>query len=140
FPLHGPRRRLDYTCPAKKHMPRVLVIDDNEDFRDQIRYFLEDAGFTVSLAMDGRVGMEIQRRQPADVIVTDMFMPGQDGVETISALRKEFPRTKVIAMTGRESLTDYDVLRVADELGAAKTFKKPFDIPDLVEAVRQLTV
>jgi DNA-binding response OmpR family regulator len=121
-------------------MARVLVIDDNADFREQIRYFLEAAGFAVSLAMDGRIGMEIQRRQPAEVIVTDMFMPGQDGVETISALRKEFPQAKVIAMTGRESITDYDVLRVADELGAVRTFKKPFDIPDLVEAVRELTV
>ena len=43
-------------------------------------------------------------------------------------------------MTGRESLTVYDALRVADELGAVRTFKKPFDIPDLVAAVRELAV
>jgi DNA-binding response OmpR family regulator len=121
-------------------MTRVLVIDDNEDFAELIRHFLQADGFSVAIAHDGRLGMEIQRRQPAEIIVTDIFMPTQDGVETIAALRNEFPEAKVIAMTGRESLTNFDALRVADELGAVMTFKKPFDIPDLVAAIRKLAV
>ena len=121
-------------------MTRILVIEDNEDFRDLIRHWLEAAGFSVSTLPSGRLGLELQRLQPADIIVTDIFMPDQDGIETISILRKEFPAVKIIAMSGRESLTDYDVLRVADELGAVKTFKKPFDLDDLVEAVRELAV
>ena len=121
-------------------MTRVLVIEDNEDFRDLIRHWLEDAGFSVSTLPNGRLGLELQRLQPADIIVTDIFMPDQDGIETISALREEFPAAKIIAMSGRESLTDYDALRVANELGAVKTFKKPFDLDDLVEAVRELAV
>ena len=121
-------------------MTRVLVIEDNEDFADLIRHFLEAAGFSVALAPDGRLGMEIQRHQPADIIVTDIFMPRQDGVETISEMRKEFPDARIIAMTGRESLTDFDALRIANELGAVRTFKKPFDIPDLVAAIRELAV
>jgi CheY-like chemotaxis protein len=119
---------------------RVLVIDDNEDFADLIRHVLEKEGFSVATARDGRLGMEIQRHQPADIIVTDIYMPRQDGVETIAEMRSEFPKAKIIAMTGRESLTDYDALRVADELGAVRTFKKPFDIPDLVTAIRELAV
>ena|SRR5689334_8218427 len=121
-------------------MTRILVIDDNEDFAELIRHSLLAEGFAVSIALDGRIGLEIQRHQPADIIVTDIFMPRQDGVETIAVLRTEFPGVKIIAMTGRESLTDYDALHVADELGAARTFKKPFDIPDLVAAVKQLAV
>jgi DNA-binding response OmpR family regulator len=121
-------------------MTRVLVIDDNEDFAELIRHFLQAEGFSVAIALDGRVGLEIQRHQPAEIIVTDMYMPRQDGVETIAALRREFPNAKIIAMTGRESLTDYDALGVANELGAVRTFKKPFDIPDLVAAVRELAV
>src|ERR1041384_5841099 len=116
-------------------MTRVLVIDDNEDFAELIRHFLQAEGFSVAVANDGRLGLEIQRHQPADIVITDIFMPRQDGVETIAALRAEFPAAKVIAMTGRESLTDFDALRVADELGALMTFKKPFDLPDLVHAV-----
>jgi DNA-binding response OmpR family regulator len=121
-------------------LTRVLVIEDNEDFRDLIRHWLEEAGFSVSALPNGRLGLELQRLQPADIIVTDIFMPDQDGIETISALRKEFPAVKIIAMSGRESLTGYDVLGVANELGAVKTFKKPFDLDDLVEAVRKLAV
>ena len=121
-------------------MTRILVIDDNEDFAELIRHFLNAEGFSVAIAMDGRIGLEIQRHQPADIIVTDIFMPRQDGVETIAALRTEFPAARIIAMTGRESLTDYDALRVADELGAVRTFKKPFDIPDLVAVVKELAV
>ena len=121
-------------------MTRILVIDDNEDFAELIRHFLKAEGFSVAIAMDGRIGLEIQRHQPADIIVTDIFMPRQDGVETIAALRTEFPAARIIAMTGRESLTDYDALRVADELGAVKTFKKPFDIPALVAVVKELAV
>ena len=121
-------------------MTRILVIGDNEDFAELIRHFLQAEGFSVSTATDGRIGLEIQRHQPADIIITDIFMPRQDGVETIAALRSEFPNARIIAMTGRESLTDYDALRVADELGAVRTFKKPFDIPDLVAAVKELAV
>ena len=119
---------------------RILVIDDNEDFAELIRHFLQAEGFSVAIARDGRLGLEIQRHQPAEIIITDIFMPRQDGVETIAALRSEFPAAKIIAMTGRESITDFDALRVADELGAVQTFKKPFDIPDLVAAVRRLAV
>ena len=68
-------------------MTRVLVIDDNEDFAELIRHFLQAEGFSVAIARDGRIGMEIQRHQPAHIIVTDIFMPTQDGVETIAVLR-----------------------------------------------------
>jgi CheY-like chemotaxis protein len=69
-------------------MTRILVIDDNEDFAELIRYFLQAEGYSVAIAHDGRLGLEIQRHQPADVIITDIFMPRQDGVETIAAVRK----------------------------------------------------
>jgi DNA-binding response OmpR family regulator len=121
-------------------MVRVLVIEDNEDFRELTRHWLEEAGFSVTTLPNGRLGLELQRVQPADIVVTDLLMPDQDGIETIFALRKEFPAVKIIAMSGRESLTGYDILRVADELGAVKTFKKPFHLDDLVQAVRELAV
>ena len=129
---------MQYTPAADPPMTRILVIDDNEDFRNLAKHWLEDAGFSVSVA-DGRIALELQREQPADVIVTDIFMPDQDGIETISALRKEFPRTQIIAMTGHEPVTNYDVLGIAKQLGAARTFKKPFHLDDLVAAVRSLT-
>ena len=71
-------------------------------------------------------------------IVTDIFMPEKEGIETIQDLRWEFPAAKIIAMTGRESLTDYDVFQVARELGAVKTMN-PFKLDDLVAAVKELS-
>lgn len=119
-------------------MKRVLVIEDNQDFRDLIAHWLREAGYAVDVAADGQRGLELQRKAPADLVVTDIFMPDKDGIETIFELRKEYPAAKIIAMTGRESVTSFDALPVASELGAARSFKKPFDLDDLVKAVREL--
>jgi CheY-like chemotaxis protein len=118
---------------------RVLVIDDNDDFRKLALLWFQIHGIEAEGAVNGVQGLEFQRRQPASVIVTDIFMPEKEGIETIQDLRREFPEAKIIAMTGRESLTDYDVFQVARALGAVKTFKKPFKLDDLVAAVRELS-
>ena len=118
---------------------RVLVIDDNDDFRKLALLWFQIHGIEAEGAVNGVQGLEFQRLRPASVIVTDIFMPEKEGIETIQDLRREFPDAKIIAMTGRESLTDYDVFQVARELGAVKTFKKPFKLDDLVAAVRELT-
>src|SRR5256885_5837857 len=81
----------------------------------------------------------LQRARPADVIVTDIFMPEMEGIETIHDLRREFPEAKIIAMSGRDPLANLDVFEVARQVGAAKTFNKPFKFEDLIAAVRELT-
>jgi len=119
-------------------MTRVLVIDDNDDFRKLTLLWFQIHAIEAEGASNGVVGLQIQRARPAEVIVTDIFMPEKDGIETIQELRKEFPHVQIIAVTGRESLTDYDATGVARELGAVKTFKKPFKLDDLVAAVKEL--
>ena len=120
-------------------MTRVLVIDDNDDFRKLALLWFQIHGIDAEGAANGAQGLEMQRARPASVIVTDIFMPEKEGIETIQDLRREFPDAKIIAMTGRESLTDYDVFQVARELGAVKTLKKPFKLDDLVAFVRELS-
>jgi len=117
---------------------RVLVIDDNPDVGNTIKWLLESEGFAVALAENGAQGLKAQRRQPADIVVTDIFMPEQDGIETIWQLREEFPRVPIIVISGGSSLgrTDYSV--VARELGAKKVLRKPFDPRELVELVQQI--
>jgi DNA-binding NarL/FixJ family response regulator len=81
------------------------------------------------------------RRGPAEVVVTDIFMPEKEGMETILELRQQFPQTKIIAMSGGSSALPSNAenyLRVARELGAAKTFTKPFEPEQLINAVREL--
>lgn len=120
-------------------MSRILVIDDNDDFRGLLKAALEGDGHQVETAPDGQGVAAALQAQPADVVVTDIFMPGKEGIETISELRKQFPRMHIVAMSGRRSATEFDPLSIAEHLGAVRTLKKPFPIEDLLEAVRDLT-
>jgi CheY-like chemotaxis protein len=118
---------------------RVLVIEDNEDFRKLTLRWFHSYGIEAEGAPNGARGLELQRARPADVIVTDIFMPEMEGIETIHDLRKEFPAAKIIAMSGRDPMAKFDAFEVAREVGAAKTFKKPFRFEDLIAAVRELS-
>jgi DNA-binding response OmpR family regulator len=62
-----------------------------------------------------------------------------EGIETIHDLRRQFPETKIIAMSGRDPRVKFDVFQVAREVGAVRTFKKPFRFEELVAAVRELS-
>ena len=117
---------------------RILVVDDNEDLRNMLRLFLEAEGFEVAVAPDGHAALAALRAQPADVVVTDLFMPDKDGIETIVELKKRFPEAKIVAMSGWTSTEGSDYLRVAREIGAVKTLKKPFDPVELSKVVRKL--
>ena len=75
-------------------MSRVLVIEDHPHMRDLLRRQLEGDGYAVETAADGEEGLRLQAAQPADLVITDIFMPNVDGIETISRLRVEYPRTK----------------------------------------------
>lgn len=118
---------------------RVLVIEDNEDFRKLALRWFKSHGIEAEGAANGAQGLALQRARPADVIVTDIFMPEMEGIETIYDLRREFPEAKIIAMSGRDPVMKFDVFEVAREIGAAKTFKKPFRFEELVAAVRELS-
>jgi DNA-binding response OmpR family regulator len=119
-------------------MGRVLVIDDNDDFRSLLQIALEAEGFEVVCAPNGEHGLALLGKTAADVVITDIFMPGKEGIETIAELRKQFPAVRIIAMSGRPSATDFDPLSVAMELGAAKILRKPFDLDELIESVKML--
>lgn len=73
----------------------ILIVDDETDFRVMLKAALESAGYTVEVAANGNEALRLQHRSPADIVVTDIFMPGSDGMETIDALHVEFPQTKI---------------------------------------------
>jgi DNA-binding NtrC family response regulator len=119
-------------------MPRILVIDDDVKLRELIRRFLERAGYEVLIAANGNDALEMQRQTPADVIITDIFMPEKEGTEIIMDLSMEFPQAKVIAISGGGNVADIDFLQLAENLGALKTFQKPFKQEELLAAVEEL--
>lgn len=116
-------------------MPSVLVVDDEDQIRHLIRETLEQAGYDVQEARDGKEGLERYRAKPADLVIMDILMPDQDGLESIMTLRREFPASRVIAITGGSDMIGIlNFLDVAKMLGARRTLQKPFEMRTLLEA------
>lgn len=112
---------------------RVLVIEDNQDLRDYLRLALESQGYQVLTARNGKEALGYLNGHPVDAVLTDLFMPEMDGIETITALRRHFPDLRVVAMSGRPGV---DYLTVARELGVAHTLRKPFEIDELLAVLK----
>lgn len=118
-------------------MPSVLVVDDEDQIRQLIRETLEQAGYDVEEAGNGKQGLERYRARPADLVIMDILMPDQDGLESIMTLRREFPASRVIAITGGSDMIGIlNFLDVAKMLGARRTLQKPFDMQTLLDAAQ----
>ena len=119
-------------------MARILVIDDQEPIRRVVRRALEQDGHEVFDASDGEVGMEILESHSFDIVITDIFMPGQDGIVTLRQIRKRFPAVKVIVISGGDSTGMMDLRQDAELLGAVKSLQKPFNAREIVDLVRSV--
>ncbi|MHC4626177.1 MAG: response regulator [Planctomycetota bacterium] len=119
-------------------MKRILVMDDDVTFRQMLRKMLERAGYETTEAADGKEGMRLFRAAPADLVITDMLMPEQEGIETIQELKRDFPAVKIIAISGGGQIDAEEYLRTAELFGVARTFGKPFDREELLETIREL--
>ena len=118
-------------------MPSVLIVDDEEAIRRLIRSTLEQAGYHVQEAADGKQGLSQYRQAPADLVIMDILMPDQDGLESILTLRREFPNAKIMAITGGSDMIGIlNFLDVARMLGARHTLQKPFEMQQLLDAVQ----
>jgi DNA-binding response OmpR family regulator len=118
-------------------MTHILVIDDDASIRALVRQILEAEGHYVSEAADGEVGMTLLRAQPAALVITDIFMPGQEGIQTILEARKYFPRVKLLAISGgAKNFAMKHPLPEVRRFGAHHTLAKPFTAQELLDAVR----
>jgi DNA-binding response OmpR family regulator len=113
----------------------ILIIEDEEACRDSLRCLLETRGYDVSCAPEGRRGMEVFRAERQDIVLTDIMMPGQEGIETIMELRSMVPDCPIVAMSGGGSIGGDDFLKMAARLGADVTLPKPFTADDLFHAI-----
>ena len=116
-------------------MARILVIDDEPDMRAILEKILKSAGHEVILAADGREGVERYCASPADLVITDLYMPNQEGLETIGELRRRFPEVAIIAMSGKTAALT--MLSVAQKFGAVGILQKPFAADELIAAVEK---
>ena len=117
---------------------RILVIDDDEQMRVLLQQAMQWAGFEVVAAENGRKGQQLFEEQPADLIITDLIMPEQEGLETIRILKQGYPAVKIIAISGGGRIGPEAYLPAAMELGADRIFTKPFDVKELISAVQEL--
>ena len=120
--------------------PRILFVDDEQNLLDSIQRQLRPMReqWEMYFAENGRQAMELMQTTPCEVVVTDLFMPEQEGIETIIALRRQHPDTKVVAMSGGGYQSKFiGALDVAAKLGAHATMQKPFSSRQMIEVLQE---
>jgi DNA-binding NtrC family response regulator len=119
-------------------MSRVLVVEDDDLVRGMLEMTLQRAGYETEPAADGDEAIRRHRERPADLVITDIVMPGREGLGTIMEMRREWPDLPVIAISGGGHNSPDTYLAVARKLGASRTFQKPVDRDGLLAAVRDI--
>lgn len=120
-------------------MAKILLIDDNEIFREALAETLRRAAYEVIQAHDGIDGERIFNEEQIDLVITDIFMPEQDGLSTINALRAKNDKVKVIAMSGGGSIMSHsDYLSHAKQFGADAIHYKSDEPEELIQKVKDL--
>ena len=119
-------------------MARIVIMDDDVQVLDMLSQTLEQEGYEVVEAANGKEGVRLYREDPADLIITDLIMPEKEGIETIVELKRDFPDVKIIAISGGGQLDPEEYLLMAKKLGAECTFAKPVKREELLKAVSEL--
>lgn len=128
-------------CQGRRSdVARILIIDDDALMRDTIEAMLEDMGHELVLADDGSRAIEAMKTKPADLVITDILMPGKEGIQTICELQQDYPDVPIIAISGGSRRGGESYLPTAAALGAAATLEKPFTHAELIETVERLLV
>ncbi len=115
---------------------RILLIDDDDLFRKSVKLMLERAGNSVVEAVEGGEGLRLYRAGGIDVVITDLIMPGKEGLETIRELRALDPEVRIVAVSGGGRVNAFDYLPVAKAFGALRVLDKPFTDTDLLGAIQ----
>jgi len=119
--------------PRTRHS--ILVVDDDNEIRNLLRSILEEEGYGVYTAENGKRAVEVLKESPVSLMMTDLAMPVQEGLETIRYLKKEYPSLPVVAMSGTFRGT---MLNTAAHLGASAVIEKPVKVEEVLRLVNQL--
>lgn len=112
-------------------MPRILLVDDDDSLRKMLRITLVKMGYEVFEAQSGEDAMSQFREVAPDVLITDLIMPGKEGLEVIADLRRERPAVKIVAISGAGSIVTRNYLKLARTYGADAVLAKPFSNEEL---------
>ena len=114
-------------------MATILVIDDSASVLEWMQEVLSKAGHRVLVSSNGTHGIMTLRKTPIDLVITDIYMPEQDGLEVIQHARRAASQIKVVVMSTRP--LEHDLFRAATALGAVATLRKPFSQEQLLAVV-----
>lgn len=118
---------------------RIMIADDNPDTLAFMQLVLEKEGYEVQTAPEGAQALALLAKRPADLLITDVFMPGQDGIETLRDCKSRFPQTRIIVMSaGGGTGKKLDYLPTAALIGADATLRMPINVDQLLDAVREV--
>lgn len=115
-------------------MSNILIVDDEQSYRQLLSLVFEGDGHIIRTAMNGREALESLKKESADVIISDVKMPDMDGIEMLRAVRESLPDLGVILMTAFASV---ETAREAFKLGADDFIQKPFDVEELKLIVKK---
>lgn len=119
-------------------MKTILVIDDDDDFREMLCIRLRSAGYKVISASDGHSGMKAYFVNNPALVITDLVMPVKEGIEVIMELKNQNPSPIIVAMSGGGRIKPDAYLPVAKQLGADLVLEKPFYTSELLASVNAL--
>ena len=114
---------------------RILVVDDSAELRALLKELLELLGYEVQAARDGAAALALHRARCVAVVITDIFMPGIEGMETIARFKSGWPKVRVIAMSGGGDVAKSSYLQAALQIGADAILRKPFTLEMLRTAL-----
>jgi CheY-like chemotaxis protein len=119
-------------------MALILIIDDDDAIRRTLTRLLERMGHQVVAAEHGEAGLTLWRERGADLVITDICMPGINGLEVIIQFRAFSPDLAILAMSGGAESLGLDLLGTAAQAGAIRVLPKPFTLEELESAVGEL--
>lgn len=119
-------------------MKRILIIEDDVVIREILLEALEPCGYHLEEAENGKEGLKLHRKQPFDLIITDIIMPEMEGLETITAVKESRPDVMIIAISGGGRGGAGEYLNMAEHMGAHRVFNKPFDPEEMRLTVMQM--
>ena len=126
------------TAPVSDAAPmRVIFIDDDNCVRSLVVQFLRKRGYVAEGFGSGKAALGWMARNQCALAITDIMMGDTDGLEVIQHIRRTYPKTKIIAVSGGDSRGN-SYLHAARQLGAANVISKPFTLAQLDAAVRQI--
>jgi DNA-binding response OmpR family regulator len=124
--------------PTNEGPPCILVAESDEALRTEMCRALREVGYRVHDAITPRQALRCLAARPVDVLITAIMMSDGDGYELITAAKREHAARRILAISGRGVLGDFDLLRIADLIGADATLAKPFAIDQLLTRVAEL--